>query len=130
MKWHLKCISISESRQQSLTFNSLKGFSPLSSARRYTCLNLTDMADKQDSSDREDPMSSVSPSDPLWPPALCHDATVTATVTGGACDLCLTNGSFIIVCATGMSPVFIALYFKLIPQWCPSIMVTHDLYSR
>ena len=45
-------------------------------------------------------------------------------------DLCLTNGSFIIPRATSMSPVFIALYFKLHSQQCTSIMVTRDLYWR
>lgn len=63
------------------------------------------------------------------PMSLC-DATVTDTVRGGACDLCLTNGSFIIPYATNMNPVFIALYFKLNPQQCSSIMVAHDLYWR
>lgn len=53
-----------------------------------------------------------------------RDAVVTATVTGGASDLCLTNGCFIIP----SKPVFIALYFKLNPQRCPSIMVARDLY--
>lgn len=79
----------------------------------------------------------MSPRDPLCPPPLSTplllshvtvcDAMVTATVRGGACDLCLTNGSFIIPSATSMSPVFIALYFKLNPQQHPSIMVAHDL---
>lgn len=49
---------------------------------------------------------------------------VTAPVRGGANDLCLTNGSFIIPSATCMRPVFIALYFKLNhsgahPSWSP-----------
>ena len=33
-------------------------------------------------------------------------------------------------CATSMNPVFIALYFRLNSQHCPSIMVAHDLYLR
>lgn len=94
------------------------------------CLNL---ADKQDSSDGEEPLWSwcrpVTLFGPLSHVTVC-DAMVTATVTGGDRDLCLTNGSFIICCATSMSPVFIALYFKLNPQQCPSIMVAHDLYWR
>lgn len=96
-------------------------------------LNLTDMADKQDSSDTEEPLRSwCHPVTLFGPPShvsVC-DAMVTTTVTGGACDLCLTNGSFIIPHATTTSPVFIALYFKLNPQQCPSIMVAHDLYWR
>lgn len=97
------------------------------------CLNLSDMADEQDSSDREEPLWSrcrpVTLIGLLSHVTVC-DAMVTTTVRGGACDLCLTNGSFIIPCATSMSPVFIALYFKLNPQQCPSIMVAHDLYWR
>lgn len=97
------------------------------------CLNPSDIADKQDSSDGEEPLWSrcrpVTLFGPLSHVTVC-DAMVTATVKGGACDLCLTNGSFIIPRATSMSPVFIALYFKLNPQQCPSIMVAHDLYWR
>lgn len=97
------------------------------------CLNLSDMADKQDSSDTEKPLRGwcrpVTLFGPLSHVAVC-DVTLTATVRGGVCDLCLTNGSFIILRATSMSPVFIALYFKLNPQQCPSIMVAHDLYWR
>lgn len=97
------------------------------------CLNLSDMVDKQDSSDREEPLWVWCRPVTLFGPsshATVCDATVTETVTGGACDLCLTNGSFIIPCATSMSSVFIALYFKLNPQQYPSIMVAHDLYWR
>lgn len=52
------------------------------------------MNDKQDSGGRESP----DPADP--PPALLVQrgrAAATATVTGGAYDLCLTNGCFIIL---------------------------------
>lgn len=97
------------------------------------CLNLSDMADKQDSSDIEKPLRGwcrpVTLFGPLSHVAVC-DVTLTATVRGGVCDLCLTNGSFIIPRATSMSPVFIALYFKLNPRQCPSIMVARDLYWR
>lgn len=60
--------------------------------------------------------------DPLRPAVPCHH--LTAAVRGGANDLCLTNGSFIIPSATSMRPVFIALYFKLNhssahPSWSP-----------
>lgn len=72
----------------------------------------------------------MSPGDPLWPLVPCCDAMVTGTVTGGACDLCLTNGCFIIPRATSMGPVFMALYFRLNPQQCPSITVARDLYWR
>ncbi|CAB1445550.1 unnamed protein product [Pleuronectes platessa] len=50
--------------------------------------------------DRSDSGKPTSPPDPLWPLVRPHvtvcDAMVTATVRGGAFDLCLTNGSFII----------------------------------
>lgn len=63
------------------------------------CLNLSDMADKQDSSDRQKPLWSrcrlVTLFGPLSHVSVC-DAMVTVSVKGGAFDLCLTNGSFII----------------------------------
>lgn len=99
---------------------------------KASCWAHSDMADKLDNSDWKDPQRSpccsVTPFGPGSLVTFC-DATLTATVTGGVCDLCLTNGPFIILCATSMSPVFIALYFKLNPQQCSSITVAHDLYG-
>lgn len=62
------------------------------------------MNDKQDSADREDP----DPTDPPWPPPSdVATAAVTTTVTGGAADLCLTNGCFIIL---SEAPVYCSLF--------------------
>jgi len=74
----------------------------------------------------------MSPCHHLWPLVRVtgSEAMATDTLMGGACDLCLTNGSFIAPAATSTSPVFIALYFKLNPQQCPSITVARDLYWR
>lgn len=66
----------------------------------------------------------------FWPLVPPRTPSVTAAVTGGACDLCLTNGRFIIPSATSTGLVFMALYFRLNPQRRPSIMVTSDLYWR
>lgn len=56
------------------------------------CSKPTDMNDKQDSGGREAPDAA----DPPALPVQRGRAAATATVTGGASDLCLTNGCFII----------------------------------
>lgn len=111
--WHLKWVTISESQQQCLTSsNNLTGSSRSSPCCRPIgmCLNLSDRADEPDSSDREGPLWSrchpVTLFGPLSRVTVC-DAMVTATVRGGAGDLCLTNGSFI-------TPVLLAWTLRLL----------------